>query len=312
MENNNLLMIILAFIVGYCVQGMIKNMCGGHLIEGMVNPHYCPKGRREIVGPINNASLNDETGTVLLGTDQDGDFYCEICPEGTYNNSVGGTCTPCKAGTFSSAGATTCTPCEAGTYSSSTGAVNCTDCSAGTYSSAGAVNCINCSDIDLTTYSPANASKCTRCPDGFQPIKGHGGCEACLGSDSQNVYAEVQSDGTKLWRTPDKKRNVKGWGYAGTGGTCSPCGQKFASINKDASSKCMCNFGIGVDNDRPIDPTDKNEIPCPTPSPEQAPWVGSGTMWDPPEMPHRDRNKEQYNKGSSGKTVEAINSFFIS
>ena len=34
MENNNLLMIILAFVVGYCLQGMMKNTCGGRLVEG--------------------------------------------------------------------------------------------------------------------------------------------------------------------------------------------------------------------------------------------------------------------------------------
>jgi len=34
MENNNLLMIILAFVVGFMLQGMTKNMCGGRLVEG--------------------------------------------------------------------------------------------------------------------------------------------------------------------------------------------------------------------------------------------------------------------------------------
>jgi len=34
MDDNNFLMIILAFIVGYCLQGMMKNMCGGRLVEG--------------------------------------------------------------------------------------------------------------------------------------------------------------------------------------------------------------------------------------------------------------------------------------
>jgi len=35
MDNNNLLMIILAFVVGYCLQGMMKNMCGDRLFEGV-------------------------------------------------------------------------------------------------------------------------------------------------------------------------------------------------------------------------------------------------------------------------------------
>jgi len=34
MDDNNLLMIILAFIVGYCLQGMMGNMCGGRLVVG--------------------------------------------------------------------------------------------------------------------------------------------------------------------------------------------------------------------------------------------------------------------------------------
>jgi hypothetical protein len=34
MKDNNLLMIIMAFVIGYCLQGMMKNMCGGRLIEG--------------------------------------------------------------------------------------------------------------------------------------------------------------------------------------------------------------------------------------------------------------------------------------
>ena len=38
MDNNNLLMVILAFAVGYCLQGMMKNMCGGRLFEGSSKP----------------------------------------------------------------------------------------------------------------------------------------------------------------------------------------------------------------------------------------------------------------------------------
>ena len=34
MDDNNLLMIIFAFIVGYSLPGMMKNMCGGRLVEG--------------------------------------------------------------------------------------------------------------------------------------------------------------------------------------------------------------------------------------------------------------------------------------
>ena len=34
MEDNSLLMIVLAFVVGYMCSGMIKNMCGYNLVEG--------------------------------------------------------------------------------------------------------------------------------------------------------------------------------------------------------------------------------------------------------------------------------------
>ena len=34
MENNNLLMIIFAFVVGFMLPGMMNNMCGVRLIEG--------------------------------------------------------------------------------------------------------------------------------------------------------------------------------------------------------------------------------------------------------------------------------------
>ena len=38
MDNNSLLMIMLAFVVGYCLPSMMKNMCGGRLVEGKIVP----------------------------------------------------------------------------------------------------------------------------------------------------------------------------------------------------------------------------------------------------------------------------------
>ena len=37
MDNNELMMIVLAFVVGYMCSGMMKSMCGGRLIEGDSN-----------------------------------------------------------------------------------------------------------------------------------------------------------------------------------------------------------------------------------------------------------------------------------
>ena len=34
MEDNSLLMIVLAFVLGYMASGMMKQMCGGRLVEG--------------------------------------------------------------------------------------------------------------------------------------------------------------------------------------------------------------------------------------------------------------------------------------
>ena len=34
MDNNELLMIVLAFVLGYMLPGMLKNMCGQRLVEG--------------------------------------------------------------------------------------------------------------------------------------------------------------------------------------------------------------------------------------------------------------------------------------
>jgi len=44
MDDNNLLMIVLAFIVGFMLQGMMKNMCGGQLVEGTSPLDYLPGG----------------------------------------------------------------------------------------------------------------------------------------------------------------------------------------------------------------------------------------------------------------------------
>ena len=35
MDNNELLMIVLAFVVGYMASNMMKSMCSGRLVEGM-------------------------------------------------------------------------------------------------------------------------------------------------------------------------------------------------------------------------------------------------------------------------------------
>ena len=36
MDDSELLMIVLAFVVGYMASGMMKQMCGGRLVEGSI------------------------------------------------------------------------------------------------------------------------------------------------------------------------------------------------------------------------------------------------------------------------------------
>jgi hypothetical protein len=58
MDNNNLLMIVLAFVVGYCLQSMMKNMCGGRLFEGIVVPQP-KKGTRRMYFPGTQFLVNE-------------------------------------------------------------------------------------------------------------------------------------------------------------------------------------------------------------------------------------------------------------
>jgi len=77
MTDNNLLIIILAFIIGYCLQGMMKNMCGGRLFEGS---DYDESGLaaddKSCCGNPNNpygkARCTDDSGEQTSGFDQHG------------------------------------------------------------------------------------------------------------------------------------------------------------------------------------------------------------------------------------------------
>ena len=82
MDDNSLLMIVLAFVLGYMASGMMKQMCGGRLVEGMFNRIMHPLGGKGIMklneGPCTfNAEC--ETGycdygytTEVMGEDIDG------------------------------------------------------------------------------------------------------------------------------------------------------------------------------------------------------------------------------------------------
>ena len=53
MDDNNLLMIIMAFVFGFMLQGMMKNMCGGRLVEFSSKP-----------GPDKNGPRTEYTCTI--------------------------------------------------------------------------------------------------------------------------------------------------------------------------------------------------------------------------------------------------------
>jgi len=58
MENNNLLMIILAFVVGFMLPGMMNNMCGVRLIEGKARP-YVNQEADAATAPITCSNCED-------------------------------------------------------------------------------------------------------------------------------------------------------------------------------------------------------------------------------------------------------------
>ena len=81
MDDNNLLMIVLAFIVGFMLQGMMENMCGGRQVRyfepspGSSGSGSSGSGSEPCKSPINNSCQSG---------------YCA----GLYPGQVNGTCAP--------------------------------------------------------------------------------------------------------------------------------------------------------------------------------------------------------------------------
>ena len=71
MDNNNLLIIILAFVVGYCLPSMMKNMCGGRLVEGYGPGSTCSDG-----------GMGGQYDCNGWGVDRN-DLTCSRCNDGT-------------------------------------------------------------------------------------------------------------------------------------------------------------------------------------------------------------------------------------
>ena len=179
---NNLLLIFLAFVLGYTVSGMIKNM-RGDLYEGF-GTSYCWPGWHEIDAPTKDTAADIQNkitnkSVAVIDRENATKMYCEKCPAGKYSNQTGskslGSCTDCKAGTYSSAGATKCIPCAAG-HKSPAGATECTECDPGTYSSSGAAECRACPPGTINSGGEGCGSCVNMC---LANSNGYGGQQQC-------------------------------------------------------------------------------------------------------------------------------------
>ena len=184
---NNLLLIFLAFVLGYTVSGAMNHMWGD-LYEGVATS-YCQRGWHMIDEPteITNKDIQNKIGEGSIMVVEREDYtqmYCEKCPAGKYNNKNGskslGSCTDCKAGTYSSAGATKCIPCAAG-HKSPAGATECTECDPGTYSSSGAAECRACPDGTINSGGEGCGSCVNTCRTN---ANGFGGQHQCTTAEN--------------------------------------------------------------------------------------------------------------------------------
>ena len=64
MDNNELLMIVLAFILGYMASGMMKQMCGGRLVEGTI-PGKC-RMTKDAEIYFNDYNIDDSINSIPL------------------------------------------------------------------------------------------------------------------------------------------------------------------------------------------------------------------------------------------------------
>ena len=89
MDNNSLLMIVLAFILGYMASGMMKSMCGGRLIEGKkidweISEESCRGSDDYDVCGYGCGSVNTTPNNPFYEEDI---YKCSHCPVGTYNRT---------------------------------------------------------------------------------------------------------------------------------------------------------------------------------------------------------------------------------
>ena len=63
MDDNSLLVIVLAFVVGYMASGMMKQMCGGRLVEGDSNFCQITDGAIDYINQTFPKSITDKSIT---------------------------------------------------------------------------------------------------------------------------------------------------------------------------------------------------------------------------------------------------------
>ena len=193
---NNLLLIFLAFVLGYTVSGAMNHMWGD-LYEGVATS-YCQRGWFMIDAPteITNKDIQNKIGEGSIMVVEREDYtqmYCEKCPAGKYNNKRGSKCFACPDDLPASvAGSTECSQCPTAKDSvdqkiwnqfmkNSDPPIPC-PCAAGWASNSDKTLCTICPQ-----HSFSKNGKCVSCPDG--KFTWGAGAEKCLQCMAEGVDA---------------------------------------------------------------------------------------------------------------------------
>jgi len=167
-----------------------------------------------------------------VGEAQDG-INCSPCNPGSYNDIVGGVCSPCPVGTYASDyGSATCTPCDIGFFAPNEGTQYCEACSEGyTTDGYGQTECVAVSTARPTTQSTSQPAVCsvgqaqhgTRCspcsPGNYNDNVG-GVCSPCLVGTYASNYGSA---------------------------TCTPCEIGFFAPNAGSQYCEVCPEGYTTD-----------------------------------------------------------------
>ena len=100
MEDKSLLMIVLAFILGYMCSGMMKNMCGRRLLEGEEIKRSVPATTCEPMYQARSLQdINDDLGLPSLQGKKDPSYFninetCKSYCGDTLNDKMADYCEP--------------------------------------------------------------------------------------------------------------------------------------------------------------------------------------------------------------------------